>query len=305
MVSIIMPAFNAERFIEETILSVQNQTYTDWELIIVDDGSTDQTAAIVKSMQADKRIKYVYQQNKKQAAARNNALSNATGNWIAFLDADDVWPALKLEKQLKYAEEINADVFYTGGEIVDEQGRFISGYNTVYGRCPAIEMYKLLFEGNPIPILSVMFKREWFEKVGLQDEDTRMTGCEDWDYWVRLAKAGADFYGIDENLFSYRRYENNTSSNYVKMTMAQACVYIKNFDQAIFNADDKKRIFNYRLPSLIVTLIKANRLQDAKYILDKTKLILPSVINYVDELLINLLGTRSARIVNKLNSYRL
>ncbi|OCX54563.1 hypothetical protein BEL04_10020 [Mucilaginibacter sp. PPCGB 2223] len=306
MVSIIMPAFNAERFIAETILSVQNQTYQDWELIVIDDGSTDKTGEIVKNIQlTDKRIKYIYQQNKKQAAARNNAFGNAAGDWIAFLDADDLWHPEKLERQFKYIAEIDADVFYTGGEIVNDIGEFIAIYDTVYGRYGSVEMYKLLFERNPVPILSVIFKKEWIAKAGLEDEDLRMTGCEDWDHWVRLARAGAVFYGINESLFKYRRYENNTSSNYVKMTMAEACVYIKNFDDTIFNEGDKKRIFNHRLLSLITTLLKANRIPDAKYILSKVKVLLPSVLNDVNGLLIRLLGAKSARIVNKINSYRL
>jgi len=301
-----MPAFNAERFIAETIASVQRQTYSDWELIVVDDGSTDRTGDIVKNIGlADKRVKYIYQQNKKQAAARNNAFNNANGDWIAFLDADDLWHPEKLERQFKCINETEADVFYTGGEIINDANEFISAYATVYGRYTGVEMYKLLFERNPVPILSVIFKRDWIAKVGPEDEDTRLTGCEDWDHWVRLARAGAVFYGMNENLFSYRRYENNTSSNYVNMTTAEACVYIKNFDDTIFNADDKKRIFNHRLLSLITTLIKANRIQDAKYILSKVKILLPSVLNYVDELLIDLLGTKSARVVNKINSYRL
>jgi len=301
-----MPAYNAERFIEETIASVQSQTYREWELIVVDDGSTDRTGSIVKSIGlADKRVKYIYQQNKKQAAARNNAFGNAQGDWIAFLDADDLWHPEKLARQFKFIDENDADVFYTGGEVISDTNEFITDYNTVYGRYTGIEMYKLLFERNPVPILSVIFKRDWIEKVGLEDEDTRLTGCEDWDHWVRLARAGAVFYGINEKLFKYRRYENNTSSNYVKMTMAEACVYIKNFDETIFNVDDKKRIFNYRLLVLITTLIRADRISDAKYILSKVKILLPSVLNYVNELLITLLGTKSARIVNKINSYRL
>ena len=109
LVSVITPAFNSGRFIAETINSVLSQTYQNWELIIVDDGSTDETVRIVKSFQEkDNRIKlFENESNKGSAFSRNLALRNAKGKWIAFLDSDDIWHPEKLEKQIKFMTENN------------------------------------------------------------------------------------------------------------------------------------------------------------------------------------------------------
>jgi teichuronic acid biosynthesis glycosyltransferase TuaG len=293
LISIIMPAYNAERFVAKAILSVQNQTYQDWELIVVDDGSTDNMADIVKSIQvADKRIKYIYQENKKQGAARNNGTNNATGNWIAFLDADDVWHPEKLERQFNCVKEIIADVFYTGGIIIDEYDQSITSYKTVYGSYSPIQVYKMLFESNPIPILSVIFKRQWIEKVGLQDEDIRVTGCEDWDYWIRLAKAGAIFYGLDEPLFYYRRHSSNMSSNYMNMRLAQAAIFIKNFDPSILGVEKGNKIFRSLMVPLLVDLVSAGRRNDADYVFNGVQQILPSCLSSLNYFLIRTLGRK-------------
>ena len=115
LVSVITPAFNSGRFVAETISSVLSQTYQNWELIIVDDGSTDETVKIVKSFQEkDNRIQlFENESNKGSAFSRNLALRNAKGKWIAFLDSDDVWHPEKLEKQIKFMTENNCLFSYT------------------------------------------------------------------------------------------------------------------------------------------------------------------------------------------------
>src|SRR5882757_4082321 len=102
LVSVIMPAYNAEKYIAEAINSVKQQTYTAWELIVIDDGSTDNTAAIIKKYAGtDNRIMYTYQANGGQGKARNNGLKKATGEYVAFLDADDLWIPEKLNTQVE------------------------------------------------------------------------------------------------------------------------------------------------------------------------------------------------------------
>ena len=122
LVSVITPAFNSGRFVSETINSVLSQTYQNWELIIVDDGSTDETVKIVKSFQEkDNRIKlFENESNKGSAFSRNLALRNAKGKWIAFLDSDDVWHPEKLEKQIKFMTENNCLFSYTNYSEIDE-----------------------------------------------------------------------------------------------------------------------------------------------------------------------------------------
>ncbi len=242
-ISVIMPAYNAERYIEKSIVSVRNQTFKNWELIIVDDGSTDKTSLIIEGFRSmDCRIKYIYQQNKKQAAARNRGVAEAKGKWIAFLDSDDIWLYNKLEEQFKYVAQINADVFYTQGVIIDENNSITSDYEPACGYFTGAKMYKRLYKGNPIPILSVVLKKEWVSKVGNQNEDEKMAGCEDWDYWIRLAKAGAGFYGIESKLFKYRIHAKGTSMNTLQMKIAETYALYNNYDPSCFSYTEMQHV---------------------------------------------------------------
>jgi len=231
MVSIIMPAFNASKYIEESIVSAQNQTYTDWELIVVDDGSTDNTAKIVHSLKAsDPRINYIYQSNKRLGAARNTGLRFAKGKFIAFLDSDDLWMPEKLEKQLSVFNNHNVDLVYTNGYKLMETTQTVENYPTKSGTYTGTQMYQMQYIGNHIPVLSVLMKREWINKIGLHDENIHIFGCEDYDYWIRMAKNGANFYGMDEYLFKYRVHPQAMSQNHTKMKVAELTVLVKNFD---------------------------------------------------------------------------
>lgn len=233
LISIIMPAYNAQQYISKTIESVISQTFTNWELIVIDDGSKDTTANIVKAFQnKDNRIKYYYQSNKKQAAARNLGIAHSKGEWIAFLDADDLWVPTKLEVQNDYLQSIDADVFFTGGYTIDENDSIVSDYKTISGKYLGSDMYKKLYEWNPIPILSVIVKMNWIKKTGFQDEwQYIVQWCEDWDYWIRLSKMGATFFGIDEKLFMYRLNPEGTSRDELKMELGQALIFAKNFEK--------------------------------------------------------------------------
>ena len=124
MVSIITPSYNSDQFITTTIQSVINQTHKDWELIIVDDASVDNTCNIVFDFcKKDRRIKLIKQsKNLGAGAARNTAIKAAQGNYIAFLDADDVWKPTKLEKQLKHMENNNATICFSSYELINEEG---------------------------------------------------------------------------------------------------------------------------------------------------------------------------------------
>src|ERR1051325_4147820 len=120
-VSIIMPAYNAGRYVEEAIRSVVGQSYADWELIVVDDGSTDETANIVRAYTAtDNRVRYLHQENGRQGKARNTGVANSTGSLVAFLDADDLWLSEKLELQVHALQEMEADLVYSAGFVFVE-----------------------------------------------------------------------------------------------------------------------------------------------------------------------------------------
>jgi teichuronic acid biosynthesis glycosyltransferase TuaG len=301
LVSVIMPAFNAAALIEESILSAQTQTHTEWELIVVDDGSTDDTASVVKRlMEADQRIKYIYQPNQKLGAARNTGLLAAKGEWIAYLDSDDLWMPDKLELQLQAAKNFNAGVIYTGGyNFYFEKGK-ISPYDTIYGKFSGYEMYKILSTRNVIPVLAVLMRRELIATVGLQDIDPKSYGCEDWDYWLRISKAGTSFYGIDKTLFKYRIHTNGMSQNRLRMNMSRCHVIYKNLDKSVFNKDELKKV-RRELIVLIKMIIRqlyvTQQMQLIDYFLDIGVELSNSIEMYLAQKFHQILGVKGEKPV--------
>jgi len=232
--SIIMPAFNSARTIARAIASVQNQGFQNWELIIVNDGSTDSTNEIVSRFsETDPRIRQLFQRNKKQAAARNFGISESTGKWIAFLDSDDEWLPGKLSMQLKVIEDDDClDVIYSDGYTQFEDRKNLTNYHyeVLKGKHVGIQMYSKLMIGNPIPMPSAIVKRQFVDLVGKQDESYEAVGCEDHDLWLRLTTAGARFYGAKEKLFIYHVREDSTSSDALRQDFSSAYIRIKNFN---------------------------------------------------------------------------
>lgn len=212
LVSIIMPSYNCGRFVEETIRSVQAQTYQNWEIIFVDDCSKDDTIPKVKAMmERDARIR-VFQnpQNSGAAVSRNTALRNARGRWIAFLDSDDLWKPTKLEKQIKFMEDNGFAFSYTEYQEMDADGNLtgvtISGPKHVTNR----GMYNFCWPG----CLTVMYDAA---KIGLiQIEDIKKNN--DYAMWLKVCKK-ADCYLLPEVLAKYRRGRAGSVSSHGIMTM--------------------------------------------------------------------------------------
>lgn len=268
LISIIIPAYNAEKYIEASILSVLNQTYVNWELIIVNDGSTDRTQAIAEEFSSrDKRIKVINQQNKRLAAARNTGIKNSTGQWVAFLDADDIWFPSKLEKQVKISEKVPyIDILYTDGWIFHyDDLTNLTAYSIKKGEFTSDEMYLLEYSGNYIPVISVMAKRNIMDKIGFPEEEIFFYGCEDWDCWLRLAQAGANFYGIDEKLFYYRRHDSNMSGK--SLQIAQAATLLRNFSDNLTNKRETQSELKKIINPLITRLTAEGKKTEAIYLL--------------------------------------
>lgn len=213
-ISIIVPAYNAAQTITETIASIQQQTIDDWELIVVNDGSTDDTLQVLNRIQ-DSRLSVISVANSGVAEARNLGSSRVTGEYIAFLDADDLWVADKLERQLQaLVANPRAIVAYSWTCFMDEQQ---SGY--VYH---ASAPYK--YEGNVYPCLLIadfihsgsntLIRKQALDRVGGFDSDCN--GCEDWDMWLRLAAIG-DFTVVPKHQIMYRRAMGSATSNVEKM----------------------------------------------------------------------------------------
>ena len=199
-ISVIIPAYNAERFLPRCIASVRAQTLTPHEIIVVDDSSTDNTAALAKQLGAH----VITRPNGGVAAARNTGIRNASGDWIALLDADDLWAPEKLERQ---AECIRPGIVlvYTGMRTFDDQGT----RSITFATEPAAAR-KMLTYRNPIVPSAALIPRELCMKTGGFLEDTR--ACEDWEMWVRLRAVG-DFAAVREPLTDYFVYPSSLSAS--------------------------------------------------------------------------------------------
>jgi len=265
LVSIMMPAFNAERYIADSIRSVSYQTFTDWELVVVDDGSTDRTAEIVRELAAeDARILYVRQQNGGQAAARNTGIHRSSGTVVAFIDADDLWLPQKLERQLAVMKDTAVDLVYCDGYVFYDVGapERSDFFAIVPGRTDGATMFPLLFAYNRIATLSVVARRDALERVGLFDENRRLQNCEDYELWLRLALEGSTFFGMTDKLMRYRRHSASSTHSESKM-LGPMIEVIKKHSQTIDPHTAQQRIRGlYR--ELIATLIAENDLSGAR-----------------------------------------
>lgn len=210
LVSVIMPAYNCEKYIEEAINSVLFQTYSNLELIVIDDGSKDNTVKIIERLiKKDSRVKfYKNEKNLGVSATRNKGISLANGDWIAFLDSDDIWEKTKVKKQIKYASDINAEFVFTGVSYIDENGKAYKGTFEV----PNKVTYKKLMRQNVITCSSVFIKKIFFNTIKMEKDEMH----EDYAVWLRVLKTGTCAYGINEPLLIYRISPNSKSGNKIK-----------------------------------------------------------------------------------------
>ena len=214
-VSVIIPAYNAEHFIADTIQSALDQTYRDHEIIVVDDGSRDGTVA--RAAAFGERVRLHQQRNGGVARARNTGVSLARGEWIAFLDADDLWLPSKLERQLASS---TAPMTFTDRYNFGDRGDLPE----VQSRCqPMIggDIFELLLGGNFITTTSVLIRREIFERYG--GFDVTFNGTEDWDLWLRVAEHHEIGF-CPEPLTRYRLHGGGISRNFARMNRERLLV---------------------------------------------------------------------------------
>ncbi|WP_410174045.1 glycosyltransferase [Marinobacter orientalis] len=203
-----MPTYNRAKFLPDAVASVLAQTYTDLELIIVDDGSTDDTRKVLEPFLGDRRIRYFYQENQGQSYARNLALEQATGNFIAFLDSDDLWAPDKLKKQLAvFRAHQEVDIVHGDEAIIDEQGSVVSLENMkrYSGR-----ITRKLLADNSVSITTALVRRRCFEAMG--GFDTSLGVADDYELWLRFSARYCFHYepGI---VASYRVMTDQISSD--------------------------------------------------------------------------------------------
>lgn len=227
-VSVIIPTYNSLKYLSETVESVLNQTYSDFELLIVDDGSTDQTVQWTGEL-GDSRVRVISQANQGVCVARNTGIANANGEYIAFLDHDDLWEASKLEKQVcRLDAEPNIGLVHTWMALVDDRGKFIGRIMTSDAEG---DVWQQLLEKNTIASSSVMVRRSCFEKVGMFSPARELYSVEDWEMWIRIASQ-YPFAVIREPLLSWRQHPNNGSKNWRAMEKAYSLVIEGAFQSA-------------------------------------------------------------------------
>ena len=233
-VSIIIPTYNRRQSIGRSVRSVLNQTYQDFELIIVDDGSTDNTKELVADFN-DERIRYVrHEENKGEAAARNTGIKAARCDYIAYQDSDDEWLPEKLARQIELLENASPEVgvIYTGFWKAENHKRTYVPFSWVSQKNG--DIHKELLKGNFIGSPVVLIKKECFNKVGLFDE--RLRNLVDWEMWLRISKY-YHFKYIDEPLVIAHYHSDNVSSNHHAFIEALELVLEKYSDEF---ASDKK-----------------------------------------------------------------
>lgn len=221
LISIITPCFNAEKFIAQTIESVRNQTYSNWEMLIIDDCSTDKSKEIINSFTTtDTRIKLIeLKENKGTAYAKNQGLALAKGNFIAFIDADDVWLPQKLEKQMKVLMHTQAAICFTSYQLMDENSMLIQ---KVISAPPKVNLTKYL-KTTIIGFSTSIINRQVTGEFSIMNLRSR----EDTQLWIHLLKQGHQATGINEVLTLYRVHANSLSANKFKSAVLVWNLYFR------------------------------------------------------------------------------
>ena len=210
LISIIMAAYNAEKTIEQAINSVLSQTYTDFELLVVNDCSKDRTVELVKDIVAkDSRVRLISNvKNSGVSYTRKHGLEEAKGDWIAILDSDDAWEPEKLEKQIELQRRTNADLLFTGSAFMDSEGHPIDWYL----HAPKEVTYRQLLKQNVLSNSSALVRKELYAKHYAIGDGMH----EDFAIWLSILKKGTKAYGVDEPLLIYRIAKSSKSGNKVK-----------------------------------------------------------------------------------------
>ncbi len=220
LVSIIMPCYNAALFLKEAIESVIAQTYSNWELILVDDCSQDNSWEIATQF-SDLRIKVMRNAtNSGATVSRNKAIEAASGRWIAFLDSDDIWMEDKLEKHLTYMTDNDIAFSFTHYSVMNDQNKQI----TVYTPKKSVYDYRMIVKHSTIGCSTVIYDSAKLGKVYMPQTAVKR---EDFACWLQILKSGVDAYCYHKCLTKYRVHGNSVSSNKLKMVSYQWNVYRK------------------------------------------------------------------------------
>lgn len=265
-VSVIIPTYGRANIVSQAIKSVLTQTYKDYEIIVVNDGSTDNTPEVIA--QFGNEIRIIHQTNKGLSAARNTGIRASQGDYIAFLDDDDLWEPHKLETQIPILESLHKiGLIYSDMLFFSGQDLLPGSYNKYYPT-PSIQLLWNLFYVNYIPVPTVVVRRECLDEVGLFDET--LTACEDYDLWLRIiAKYPVHF--VNDLLARYRLSENSMSQDGERMLFNYLRVKEKAFNHnpelQRFPLDYLDRYYYIYYLELAKLYIQQGKLEEARQVL--------------------------------------
>lgn len=236
--SVIIPTYNRADLLHVCLQSLVDQVYKDFEVIVCDDGSTDNSAELVKSFENKLKITYFYEENwGGPARPRNNGLKLAKGEWVAFLDSDDYWSPNKLKVVSRYLNE--ADVLYHRMIVLDQNNNQISTINSKDISLPSFE--NMLIEGNRIPLSSVVCRRSKVLEAGRFTEERHLISVEDFDLWLKLSLMKSRFLFVQEFLGYYYFGGGNISQASVKQVRKLRAIYLKYLPK-ITNKETKRLV---------------------------------------------------------------
>lgn len=266
-VSIIVAAYNGERFIKEALESLLAQTFDNFEIVVVDDGSTDSTAEIVKSFE-DERVKYFHKENSgNQAIPRNFGIKKTEGKYIAFCDQDDLWYPTKLEKQMERNQK-DAGIFITSADIINENGKKIGERLVPKGYLSPEESFEMLLNENFITACSAIILKKVIEEVGFLNE--KLSGNDDYDLEIRVAKQYG-ILGISEPLCAWRRSKGSFSHDMSRVFKENQKIF------SLLKADNEeqseiiKEGKNKNLLGLFLAYVKEGQYDKAKEVLPQIR----------------------------------
>jgi len=277
IVSVIIPTYNRAEMVKRAIKSVFKQTYKNFEVIIVDDGSTDNTEAVIQKMrERNRRTRYIkHKKNRGGTAARNTGIKNARGKYIAFLDSDDEWLPEKLEKQMKMLQGSPTEVGVNYSALWK-----IRGNKRFYFPSPKIfacdgYIHNIILEGNSyIGTPCSLVKKQVFEKVGMFDE--KLAACQETELWIRVSKY-YHFQFIDEPLVISYTEKDSVSANYDARSKAYKIIFKKHYRKFEANKKAKANI----LFNIGNNLCQIGKTKEGKKYLEMSVKLMPQKLEYL------------------------
>lgn len=296
LVSVIIPAYKAEDLILEALMSVKAQTYPEWEVIVVEDASEDQTEEIVRNfvnIAGNKRVQYIrHQENQGPSGARNTGIQHAKGEYLAFLDYDDIWKENHLEAAVNKLEESQADFAYSTVQVFEHETNKL--LNTWGPTSEDLEQFPAsIFPRNYIQPSTVVMKKSIIKLVGFFDTNPNLRGVEDLDYWLRVAAGGFKFVWLPGINCLYRKKKSSLTSSLERTLERHAIVQRKHRNLSMIPTATRKYLATRSHLGVARRNLKKNPKKAAEFFLWAWKISPKGVIVTLAVVMLEVLGLKS------------